>query len=110
VLVEVPVCRRRPHYVRATLALAILAAVTAISLDVWGALVFSIATFDGSWPGRSVALGGVVAVSAALVWLIARMATRHDLGVAYRALWICLPMLALGLLSFFAIVASTPVI
>jgi hypothetical protein len=47
--------------------------------------------------------------AAAFAFLVTRMTVRHDLGVAYRALWICLPVLALGVLSRFAIVAMTQI-
>jgi hypothetical protein len=112
VIVEVPVGRHRSVWaaLRATIALTILTAFTAASLACLASLVFSLAVFDAPLPARIVDIVAVTLVTAAVGYLITRMARRRDLSVAYRASWICLPVLAVGVLSVFAIAANTPVI
>lgn len=96
----------RSSVAKVTIAAVALLIVSAATLYIWASVVLALVL-----SGEAVSIIVITAIltvgvpTAGCLYLVARMSARHDLGLAYRLAWICLPVLALGIWVFICIVS-----
>jgi hypothetical protein len=98
--------RPRDSVAKVTIAAVALLIVSAATLYILASVVLALALSEEAVVTIIFTTTLTVAIpTVGCLYVVGRMGARHDLGLAYRLAWMCLPVLALGIWMFICIVS-----